>query len=172
MYYWTNTDACKPSTPHSLDLEHAAGDDENETYGFEITHLDGLDGVDEAEDSEMPEPEMLFETAGGNEDIVIDPNASEEELKRTLQKRYGRYIGGLKAEFNRVRKKGKLPGSARRILKDWFNSHSFWPYPSVRTSIILHLTLLTAALASLQNIYSPLWSRHCGRVQLVKSDVR
>jgi hypothetical protein len=104
--------------------------------------LDGLDGVDEAEDIDMPEPEMLFATAGGNENIVIDPNAPEEELKKMLQKRYGRYIGGLKAEFNRVRKKGKLPGSARRILKDWFNSHSFWPYPSVRTSIILQSTIV------------------------------
>jgi hypothetical protein len=48
--------------------------------------LDGLDGVDEAEDIDMPEPEMLFATAGGNENIVIDPNAPEEELKKMLQK--------------------------------------------------------------------------------------
>lgn len=119
--------------------------------------MDGLDGVDEAEDIEMPEPEMLFATAGGNDSIVIDPNATEEELKKMLQKRYGRYIGGLKAEFNRVRKKGKLPVSARRILKDWFNSHSFWPYPSVRTSIILQSTLLNN-ISSLQNTH--LWTCH------------
>ena len=68
-----------------------------------------------------------------DESIVVDPNASEEELKKLLRKKYGRHLGGLKAEFNRVRKKGKLPSESRQILKDWFNQHSYWPYPSVRT---------------------------------------
>lgn len=69
-----------------------------------------------------------------DESIVIDATASDAEIKKLLQKKYGRHIGNLKAEFLRVRKKGKLPSNARHILKNWFNHHAHWPYPSVRAA--------------------------------------
>lgn len=73
-----------------------------------------------------------------DESIVVDPDASQEELKKALKMKYGRHILELMAEFNRDRKKGKLPSEARKILKDWFNNHSYWPYPTV--SRTLHIS--------------------------------
>lgn len=84
-------------------------------------------------DLEILGEENLMYTADIDESIVIDPDAADEELKKMLRLKYGKHIAGLKAEFNRVRKKGKLPTNARQILKDWFSRHSYWPYPSVRS---------------------------------------
>jgi hypothetical protein len=76
---------------------------------------------------------MLYPYNDIDESIVIDASLPDDELRKKLMQKFGRHIGGLKAEFNRVRKKGKLPSQARNVLKDWFNRHSYWPYPSVST---------------------------------------
>ncbi|KAG0585104.1 hypothetical protein KC19_3G258500 [Ceratodon purpureus] len=101
--------------------------DEDDSYGYEIAP--GMDATQDIDEREMLE-ENLLSRIDVDESIVVDPDASDEELKKALAKKYGRHIEGLKAEFNRVRKKGKLPSESRQILKDWFNDHSYWPYPS------------------------------------------
>lgn len=104
--------------------------------------------MDVTQDSDDQEPleENLQNPTDVDESVVVDPDASDEELKKMLMKKYGRHIGGLKAEFNRVRKKGKLPSGSRQILKDWFNRHSYWPYPSVR------IPSVTSPISSLLNV--------------------
>ncbi|KAJ6978660.1 Homeobox protein knotted-1-like LET6 [Populus alba x Populus x berolinensis] len=53
----------------------------------------------------------------------IDPQAEDQELKGQLLRRYSGYLGSLKQEFMKKRKKGKLPKEARQQLLDWWSRH-------------------------------------------------
>ncbi|KVI09403.1 ELK-like protein [Cynara cardunculus var. scolymus] len=61
---------------------------------------------------------------------LIDPQAEDRELKGQLLRKYSGYLGSLKQEFMKKRKKGKLPKEARQQLLDWWTRHYKWPYPS------------------------------------------
>ncbi|KAK7262126.1 hypothetical protein RJT34_29686 [Clitoria ternatea] len=61
---------------------------------------------------------------------IIDPQAEDQELKGQLLRRYSGYLGSLKQEFMKKRKKGKLPKEARQQLLEWWSRHYKWPYPS------------------------------------------
>ncbi|KAJ0041090.1 hypothetical protein Pint_27503 [Pistacia integerrima] len=67
---------------------------------------------------------------------AIDRNGSSEELKGQLLRRYSGYLGSLKEEFMKKRKKGKLPKEARQQLLDWWSRVYKWPYPSVSISTL------------------------------------
>lgn len=83
-----------------------------------------------------------FDRNGSSEEEVdinghsIDPQAEDRELKGQLLRKYSGYLGSLKQEFMKKRKKGKLPKEARQQLLDWWSRHYKWPYPSVRTLFI------------------------------------
>ncbi|EFJ10744.1 KNOX transcription factor [Selaginella moellendorffii] len=88
---------------------------------------------------ESEEPETTT-TGGGaeiEEDISssevgneVDPLAKDENLKEYLAQRYGAYIKGLKQEFLKKKKKGKLPKHSTEKLYEWWEAHIKWPYPS------------------------------------------
>ncbi|EPS69386.1 hypothetical protein M569_05377, partial [Genlisea aurea] len=67
----------------------------------------------------------------------IDPQAEDQELKGQLLRKYSGYLGSLKQEFMKKRKKGKLPKDARQQLLDWWNRHYKWPYPSEAQKVAL-----------------------------------
>ncbi|CAM0876473.1 unnamed protein product [Alopecurus aequalis] len=67
----------------------------------------------------------------------IDPSAEDKELKHQLLRKYGGYVGSLRQEFCKRRKKGKLPKEARQKLLHWWDLHSKWPYPSETEKIAL-----------------------------------
>ncbi|XP_068656040.1 homeobox protein knotted-1-like LET6 [Aristolochia californica] len=67
----------------------------------------------------------------------IDPQAEDRELKGQLLRKYSGYLGSLKQEFLKKRKKGKLPKEARQQLLDWWSRHYKWPYPSESQKIAL-----------------------------------
>ncbi|XAR65691.1 hypothetical protein NMG60_11009880 [Bertholletia excelsa] len=67
----------------------------------------------------------------------IDPQAEDRELKGQLLRKYGGYLGSLKQEFMKKRKKGKLPKEARQQLLDWWSRHYKWPYPSESQKLAL-----------------------------------
>ncbi|KAK7276530.1 hypothetical protein RIF29_17671 [Crotalaria pallida] len=60
----------------------------------------------------------------------IDTQAEDRELKVQLLRKYSGYLGGLKKEFMKKKKNGKLPKEARHQLLEWWNKHYKWPYPS------------------------------------------
>lgn len=68
---------------------------------------------------------------------LIDPQAEDRELKGQLLRKYSGYLGSLKQEFMKKRKKGKLPKEARQQLLDWWNRHKKWPYPSESQKLAL-----------------------------------
>ncbi|XP_055806082.1 homeobox protein knotted-1-like LET6 isoform X2 [Solanum dulcamara] len=67
----------------------------------------------------------------------IDPQAEDRELKGQLLRKYSGYLGSLKQEFMKKRKKGKLPKEARQQLIDWWTRHYKWPYPSESQKLAL-----------------------------------
>ncbi|XP_039060011.1 homeobox protein SBH1-like [Hibiscus syriacus] len=67
----------------------------------------------------------------------IDPHAEDRELKGQLLRKYSGYLGSLKQEFMKKRKKGKLPKEARQQLLDWWSRHYKWPYPSESQKLAL-----------------------------------
>ncbi|KAA8526538.1 hypothetical protein F0562_008259 [Nyssa sinensis] len=71
--------------------------------------------------------EEEIEATNGN---CIDPQAEDRELKGQLLRKYSGYLGSLKQEFQKKKKKGKLPKEARQQLLDWWSRHYKWPYPS------------------------------------------
>lgn len=73
------------------------------------------------------------EDLSGGEIDVLEGNRSGEdrELKDKLLRKYSGYIGALKHEFSKKKKKGKLPREARQLLLDWWSIHYNWPYPTV-----------------------------------------
>ncbi|KAL3634111.1 hypothetical protein CASFOL_021165 [Castilleja foliolosa] len=67
----------------------------------------------------------------------IDPRAEDRELKNHLLKKYSGYLGSLKQELSKKKKKGKLPKDARQKLLNWWELHYKWPYPSESEKVAL-----------------------------------
>ncbi|XP_028755236.1 homeobox protein SBH1-like isoform X2 [Neltuma alba] len=87
-----------------------------------------------AERTESSEDEMDLENSRIS---MIDPQVEDKELKDQLLRKYSGYLGSLKQEFMKKRKKGKLPKEARQQLLDWWNGHYKWPYPSESQKLAL-----------------------------------
>ncbi|KAI9123574.1 hypothetical protein K1719_004874 [Acacia pycnantha] len=85
------------------------------------------------ENTESSEDEMDVE----NSRSMLDPQADDKELKDRLLRKYSGYMGSLKQEFMKKRKKGKLPKEARQQLLGWWNGHYKWPYPSESQKLAL-----------------------------------
>ncbi|KAI3680493.1 hypothetical protein L6452_35264 [Arctium lappa] len=77
------------------------------------------------------------EEADVNNNNLVDPQAEDRELKGQLLRKYSGYLGSLKQEFMKKRKKGKLPKEARQQLLDWWTRHYKWPYPSEAQKLAL-----------------------------------
>ncbi|XP_050217243.1 homeobox protein knotted-1-like 3 isoform X2 [Mercurialis annua] len=52
------------------------------------------------------------------------------ELKHELKQGYKEKIADIREEIMRKRRAGKLPGDTTSVLKQWWQSHSKWPYPT------------------------------------------
>ncbi|KAE8728694.1 Homeobox protein SHOOT MERISTEMLESS [Hibiscus syriacus] len=84
----------------------------------------------------------VFDRNGSSEEEadtndLIDPLAEDQELKGQLLRKYSGYLGSLKQEFTKRRKKGKLPKEATQQLLDWWSIHYKWPYPSESQKLAL-----------------------------------
>lgn len=87
------------------------------------------DGVDRNGSSE--------EEIDVSNNLLIDPSAEDRELKGQLLRKYSGYLGSLRQEFLKKKKKGKLPKEARQQLLDWWTRHYKWPYPSESQKLAL-----------------------------------
>ncbi|XP_015973573.1 homeobox protein knotted-1-like LET6 [Arachis duranensis] len=76
------------------------------------------------------EVDVLDENNNNNRNMDTSQAEEDRELKIQLLKKYSGYLGGLKKEFLKKKKNGKLPKEARQQLLDWWNRHYKWPYPS------------------------------------------
>ncbi|WVZ60719.1 hypothetical protein U9M48_010703 [Paspalum notatum var. saurae] len=92
----------------------------------EISNCEGAGSSEDDQDTSCPEE--------------VDPCADDKELKHQLLRKYGGYLGGLRQEFSKRKKKGKLPKEARQKLLHWWELHYKWPYPSETEKIALAQT--------------------------------
>ncbi|MBA0718683.1 hypothetical protein Golax_006416 [Gossypium laxum] len=53
-----------------------------------------------------------------------------KELKIELKQGYKSKIEDVREEILRKRRAGKLPGDTTSVLKNWWQQHSKWPYPT------------------------------------------
>uniref|UniRef100_A0A804LCN5 Homeobox protein knotted-1-like 3 n=1 Tax=Zea mays TaxID=4577 RepID=A0A804LCN5_MAIZE len=53
-----------------------------------------------------------------------------QELKMELKQGFKSRIEDVREEILRKRRAGKLPGDTTSILKQWWQEHSKWPYPT------------------------------------------
>ncbi|KAA8525534.1 hypothetical protein F0562_007389 [Nyssa sinensis] len=60
-----------------------------------------------------------------------------QELKHELKQGYKEKLVDVREEILRKRRAGKLPGDTTSVLKDWWQSHSKWPYPTEEDKIRL-----------------------------------
>uniref|UniRef100_A0A0E0D610 Homeobox domain-containing protein n=2 Tax=Oryza meridionalis TaxID=40149 RepID=A0A0E0D610_9ORYZ len=95
----------------------------------------GLGSSDDDEHEDGSGMEMM--DAAEDEDLGIDPRSDDKALKRHLLRKYSGYLGGLRKELSKKRKKGKLPKEARQKLLTWWELHYRWPYPSEMEKIAL-----------------------------------
>ncbi|GMG98702.1 hypothetical protein Nepgr_000542 [Nepenthes gracilis] len=78
------------------------------------------------------------EGGDANHNYIDGPSQSHDgELKCRLLQKYSGYLGNLKQEFLKRKKKGKLPMEARQQLLDWWRHHYKWPYPSEAQKLAL-----------------------------------
>lgn len=96
---------------------------------------------------------------GSSDDVdvqtnIIDPQAEDQELKGQLLRKYRGYLGSLKQEFTKKRKKGKLPKEARQQLLEWWSRHYKWPYPSVCCIYNMILKPIYNCLVNFMNLSS------------------
>ncbi|RDX95436.1 Homeobox protein knotted-1-like 1 [Mucuna pruriens] len=61
----------------------------------------------------------------------------DQKIKEMLLRKYSGHFSGLRKEFLKRRKKGKLPKDARITLMDWWNTHHRWPYPTEEEKVKL-----------------------------------
>ncbi|GAX84641.1 hypothetical protein CEUSTIGMA_g12062.t1 [Chlamydomonas eustigma] len=75
--------------------------------------------------------------AQGFEDVEMQctlQEASEEDPREVLKKKYADKLQQLQLEFSRKRRKGKLPQAATDVLRSWWEGNKAWPYPTVHQS--------------------------------------
>ncbi|KAI5403796.1 hypothetical protein KIW84_051088 [Lathyrus oleraceus] len=98
-------------------------EDEDEQVDSDTNLFDGnLDGSDN--------------NMGGFGPLVLTENERSlmervrHELKHELKQDYKEKIVDIREEILRKRRAGKLPGDTTSVLKDWWQSHAKWPYPT------------------------------------------
>ncbi|XP_031259676.1 homeobox protein knotted-1-like 1 isoform X1 [Pistacia vera] len=103
------------------------------TRNFDYDHSDEAAGTSEEEEQSYGETaeaaECQYQSGSARQD--------EQEVKGMLMRKYSGYLGTLKKEFLKKRKKGKLPKVARMTLMDWWNNHYRWPYPTEEEKVKL-----------------------------------
>ncbi|KAL2345614.1 hypothetical protein Fmac_006899 [Flemingia macrophylla] len=63
--------------------------------------------------------------------------SGDQKIKEMLLRKYSGHFSGLRREFLKRRKKGKLPRDATMVLMDWWNTHHRWPYPTEEEKVKL-----------------------------------
>ncbi|KAI0523591.1 hypothetical protein KFK09_005987 [Dendrobium nobile] len=81
--------------------------------------------------------EDQFEVSLGETVLEGEQAAEDTELKHQLLKKYSGYLGSLRQELSKKKKKGKLPKEARQKLLSWWELHNKWPYPSESEKVAL-----------------------------------
>ncbi|KAL0331338.1 UNVERIFIED_CONTAM: Homeobox protein HD1 [Sesamum angustifolium] len=100
-------------------------------------------GATMSDDEDELQMDFSFDQSGGDgQDLMgfgpLLPTESErslmervrQELKIELKQGFKSRIEDVREEILRKRRAGKLPGDTTTVLKNWWQQHSKWPYPT------------------------------------------
>ncbi|KAE9613174.1 putative transcription factor Homeodomain-TALE-KNOX family [Lupinus albus] len=129
---------------HAVEAVMACRDIENTLQALTGVSLGEGSGAamsdEEEEEEEMVMEFSLDECNGEGHDIMGFglPTESErslmervrQELKIELKQGFKSKIEDVREEILRKRRAGKLPGDTTSVLKNWWQQHAKWPYPT------------------------------------------
>ncbi|KAI5655583.1 hypothetical protein M9H77_32770 [Catharanthus roseus] len=107
-----------------------------------ITLGEGTGATMSDDEDEMQMDFSLDQSGGDGHDLMgfgpLLPTESErslmervrQELKLELKQGFRSRIEDVREEILRKRRAGKLPGDTTSVLKNWWQQHSKWPYPT------------------------------------------
>ncbi|KAL0324371.1 UNVERIFIED_CONTAM: Homeobox protein HD1 [Sesamum calycinum] len=111
-------------------------------------------GATMSDDEDELQMDFSFDQSGGDgQDLMgfgpLLPTESErslmervrQELKIELKQGFKSRIEDVREEILRKRRAGKLPGDTTTVLKNWWQQHSKWPYPTVTDKAEFSMTL-------------------------------
>ncbi|XXG43503.1 hypothetical protein AAC387_Pa01g3524 [Persea americana] len=99
-------------------------------------------GATMSDDEDDMQMECTFDGATNGHDLMgfgpLLPTEAErslmdrvrQELKVELKQGFKSTIEDVREEIMRKRRAGKLPGDTTSVLKNWWQQHSKWPYPT------------------------------------------
>ncbi|XP_059638834.1 homeobox protein HD1 [Cornus florida] len=99
-------------------------------------------GATMSDDEDELQMDFSLDQSGGGNDMMgfgpLLPTESErslmervrQELKIELKQGFKSRIEDVREEILRKRRAGKLPGDTTSVLKNWWQQHSKWPYPT------------------------------------------
>uniref|UniRef100_A0A6V7QXI4 Homeobox protein knotted-1-like 1 n=1 Tax=Ananas comosus var. bracteatus TaxID=296719 RepID=A0A6V7QXI4_ANACO len=116
---------------------------ESQLNSLSLSNRSSLGGILSSDKCGACSSEEDQDGSGGETDLRdLDARGEGQELRQHLLKRYSGYLGSLKQELSKKKKKGKLPKDARQQLLNWWELHYKWPYPSV--SVFMLSTLISS----------------------------
>ncbi|XP_050229712.1 homeobox protein knotted-1-like 7 [Mercurialis annua] len=107
-----------------------------------VTLGEGTGATMSDDEDDLPMDFSLDQPAGDGHDLMgfgpLLPTESErslmervrQELKIELKQGFKSRIEDVREEILRKRRAGKLPGDTTTVLKNWWQQHSKWPYPT------------------------------------------
>ncbi|KAJ0615909.1 putative transcription factor Homeodomain-TALE-KNOX family [Helianthus annuus] len=99
-----------------------------EGSGATMSESDGEDEIVMDFPSDQSGDMLGFGLPTESERTLID--RVRQELKIELKQGFRSKIEDVREEILRKRRAGKLPGDTTSVLKDWWQQHSKWPYPT------------------------------------------